>query len=349
MMFIAAVAVVLMMSACGGKTGKSASDTDSVPADSVVMQEASIDKHTEDYLRERVDSFYSVYKNPKYEKSGHRIYNGKFVNRDSVYCSKSYKELLAKAEEIAEENEEPLLDYDHWTNSQDDNNFTCEVNKIKNMTDSTATVVIKAKNAGKPYNVTLNMRFERGDWFVDDFISDDGTGEKKYFKEYIERNTFYQRFSLNDLLYLTEHYAQSAKAEKSGLSFIYHESITGEEMDADEYVYGHNISKSTKKDFGYELVGNTPHAFYFSMTLDTSTNGRLYFYNTLDAMDFYERASKTKPFTFEGKQIVVKNGSDGKSFLVQEVRKNKSTDTMFAIHSPESAGEYFVVEVEIYV
>ena len=75
MMFIAAVAVVLMMSACGGKTGKSASNTDSVPADSMVMQEASIDKHTEDYLRERVDSFYSVYKNPKYEKSGHRIYN----------------------------------------------------------------------------------------------------------------------------------------------------------------------------------------------------------------------------------------------------------------------------------
>ena len=351
MMSIAVMAVVLMMSACGGKTGKSASDADSLQADSVATENAenSVDKHTEAYLLERVDSIYFNYKNPKYQKDGTRIYNGKFINRDSAYCSKGYKDLMAKAEEIAEENEEPLLDYDHWTNSQDDNNFTCEVNKIKNMTDSTATVVIKAKNAGKPYNVTLNMRFERGDWFVDDFISDDGTGEKKYFKEYIERNTFYQRFSLNDLLYLTEHYAQSVKAEKSGLSFIYHESITGEEMDADEYVYGHNISKSTKKDFGYELVGNTPHAFYFSMTLDTSTNGRLYFYNTLDAMDFYERASKTKPFTFEGKQIVVKNGSDGKSFLVQEVRKNKSTDTMFAIHSPESAGEYFVVEVEIYV
>ena len=65
MMSIATMAVVLLLSACGGKTGKSASDTDSVPADSVVMQEVSIDKHTEDYLRERVDSFYSVYKNPK--------------------------------------------------------------------------------------------------------------------------------------------------------------------------------------------------------------------------------------------------------------------------------------------
>jgi len=31
------------------------------------------------------------------------------------------------------------------------------------------------------------------------------------------------------------------------------------------------------------------------------------------------------------------------------VRKDKSTDTVFAIHRPESAGEYFLVEVEIYV
>ena len=350
-MYMTAMAVVLTMSACGGKTGKTASDADSLQADSVAAEtaEASVDKHTEAYLLERVDSIYFNYKNPKYEKNGMRIYNGKFINRDSAYCSKSYKDLMAKAEEIAEENEEPLLYYDHWTNSQDDNNFTCEVNKIKNMTDSTATVVIKAKNAGKPYNVTLNMRFERNDWYVDDFISDDGTGEKTYFKEYIERNTFYQRFSLNDLLYLTEHYSESAKAEKSGLAFIYHDSQSGEEMDCDEYVYGRDMSRSTKKEFGYELISNTPHAFYFSMTLDTSTNGRLYFFNTLDAMDFYERASKTKPFTFEGKQIVVKKGSDGKSFLVQEVRKDKSTDTMFAIHRPESAGEYFLVEVEIYV
>ena len=350
-MMAAAVAVVLMMSACGSKTQGPAGDADSLQTDSVSADavENSVNKHTEDYLRGRVDSFYSVYKNPKYEKNGMRIYNGKFVNCDSAYCSKGYKELMAKAEAIAKENEEPLLDYDHWTSSQDDNNFTCEIGKISNMTDSTAIVKIKAKNAGKPYVITLSMRFERNDWYVDDFISDDGTGEKTYFKEYIDRNTFYQRFSLNDLLYLTEHYSEAAKAEKSGLAFVYHDSQLSDEVDEDEYVYGRDISKSTKKELGYELICNTPHAFYFSMTLDTSTNGRLYFYNTLDAMDFYERASKTKPFTFEGKQIIVKKESDGKSFLVQEVRKDKSTDTIFAVHSPVSAGEFFLIDVEIYV
>ena len=348
LMSIAAVAVVLMMSACGGKTNKSASDSDSVPADSVEVQEASIDKHTEDYLRERVDSFYSVYKNPKYEKSGHRIYNGKFVNRDSAYCSKSYKDLMAKAEEIAEENEEPLLDYDHWTNSQDDNNFTYEVGKISNMTDSTAVVKVKAKNAGKPYTITLNMRFERGDWYVDDFISDDGTGEKKYFENYIKENNFYQYFSLKDLLYLTQHYDESAIAEKSGLALVHHNSEQSGEIDCEEYIYGRDIMFSSKNG-SYDVTNVRPHGFYFVMSLDTSTNGFLYFMNMLDATDFYERALKTKPFTFENMHITVKKESNGKSFLVQEIMRDKTASTMFAVHSPERDGDHYKIYIEIYV
>ena len=66
MMMTAVVAVVLMMSACGNKTNKSAGDAE-VPADSVTQEtvESSVDKHTEAYLSERVDSIYFNYKNPK--------------------------------------------------------------------------------------------------------------------------------------------------------------------------------------------------------------------------------------------------------------------------------------------
>ena len=350
MMSIATMAVVLLLSACGGKTGKSASDADSLQADSVATENAenSVDKHTEAYLLERVDSIYFNYKNPKYQKDGTRIYNGKFINRDSAYCSKSYKELLAKAEEIAEENEEPLLDYDHWTNSQDDNNFTYEVGKISNMTDSTAVVKVKAKNAGKPYTITLNMRFERGDWYVDDFLSDDGTGEKKYFENYIKDNSFYQQFSLKELLYLTQHYDESPIAEKSGLALAHHHSEQSGEVDCDEYIYGRDIMVSSKNGT-YDVTNVRPHGFYFVMSLDTSTNGYLYFMNMLDATDFYERAIKSKPFTFENMHITVKKESDGKSFLVQEIMRDKSASTMFAVHSPERDGDHYKIYIEIYV
>lgn len=332
---MAVVASVLVLSACGNKTNKSASDADSVATDSLAADtiEVKVDKHTEAYLRARVDS----------------IYHGKQVSRDETYCTTGYKEVYKTASDLAEECEEIFLDYDHWTNSQDDTDFTCEVGKISNMSDTTATVKINAKNFGKRYNVVLSMRYERNDWFVDDFILTDGSGEKQAIEDYIKYRTFYQRFALNDLLYLIKYYFQSSKAEKSGLNFIYHDSVSEEEMDYDEYVYGRDIYKGEKRELGHEICKSAPHAFYFSMSIDTSTNGRLYFATKEDANSFYDRTSRSTPFNFEGRRIVVKKQPDGGSFLVQERFKDKSTSTMFAIHRPTRADGFYMVEVEIYV
>lgn len=331
---IATIAMLLMFSACGNKTTKSAADSDSLQADSVTADtiENKVDKHTEAYLRERVDS----------------IYHSKDSNRDNIYCSTAYLAKYNAAAAIADERDEMLLDCDHWTNSQDDTDFTYKIGKISNMTDTSAVVKIDAKNFGKRYNVVLSMRYERDDWFVDDFISSDGTGEKPYFDEYVEKNTLYQRFSLNDLLYLTQHYVEKDKAEKSGLMRIYHDSTSDEDMDYDIYVYGRDVYKGAKKELGYELEVVTPHAICFSMSLDTSTNGRLNFANKDDANSFYNRASKTSPFNFEGKRIVLKKQPDGKSFLVEEKLKDY-TSTMFAIHRPVVDGKFYMVEIEIYV
>lgn len=76
---------------------------------------------------------------------------------------------------------------------------------------------------------------------------------------------------------------------------------------------------------------------------------RLYFSTKDDANIFYDRASKTTPFNFEDKRIVVKMQPDGESFLVQEQLEDNSTSTMFAIHRPTRDGEFYLVEVEIYV
>ena len=329
------MALALLLTACVGKTNKTAGDADSVTTDSLsaTTEGPKVDKHTEAYLRQRVDT----------------IYHGKVDSRDAAYCSTRYYKLLTAALDVAEDNETLLLDCDHWTNSQDDTDFSYQIEKISDMTDSSAVVRLKAKNFGKRYPIILNMRFERDDWFVDDFVSDEGTSEKVYFEMYVERGTFYRRFSLEDLLYLTEHYAERSKAEVSGLNFVYHESQQDEEVEFIEYVYGRDIARSTKKAFGYELINETPHAFYFSISLDTSTNGRLYFASKDDANNFYERASKTKPFMFETKRIVVKKQPDGKSFLVQEQLNDTAFSTIFALHRPDRAGEYYEMDVEIYV
>ena len=186
---IAIVAMAITMVSCGNKTGQAggadSTVTDSTAADSVVTA-AGDNKHTPDYVRQRVDSIYSPYKNPKYDKVGMRLMKPR-GNFDDMYCSTRYKVLLAKAEAMTGD-DDILLDYDHWTNSQDDNNFTCEVGKISNMTDSTAVVQVKAKNGGKGYDILLSLIFERDDWYVDDFLptaGDDGESEKVYFERYI--------------------------------------------------------------------------------------------------------------------------------------------------------------------
>ena len=130
-------------------------EVDSLETDSVPL--ADDGKHTVDYIRQRVDGIYACYKNPKYDEAGLRLMKQR-GNLDSVYCSMRYKALLAEAEEMAGD-DDIVLDYDHWTNSQ---------------------------NFGNDYTIVLGLYFERGDWYVDDFLSPDRKdGEKEYFRGYI--------------------------------------------------------------------------------------------------------------------------------------------------------------------
>ena len=135
-------------------------EVDSLETDSVPL--ADDGKHTVDYIRQRVDGMYACYKNPKYDESGSRLMQR--VNLDSAYCSLRYQALLSKA----------------------DNNFTYEVGRIDQITDSTAFAEIYGKNYGNDYTIVLGLYFERGDWYVDDFLSPDRKdGEQEYFKGYI--------------------------------------------------------------------------------------------------------------------------------------------------------------------
>lgn len=156
-------------------------EVDSLKADSVTL--ADDGKHTEDYIRQRVDAMYACYKNPKYDSTGVRLMQ--HVNLDSAYCSLRYQALYQKAQEAAGD-DDIVLDYDHWTNSQDDTNFTYEIGRIDQITDSTAFAEVYGKNFGNDYTIVLGLYFERGDWYVDDFLSPERKdGEKDYFQTYI--------------------------------------------------------------------------------------------------------------------------------------------------------------------
>lgn len=129
---------------------------------------ADADKHSSRYLSQRIDTIYSYFNK---------------MNLDSAFCSVGYRDLMRQAMDQMDE-DDILLDYDHWINAQDySKDLSARAASIEAFTDSTAIVKVAVRNFGKEGEVVLRMHFERDDWYVDDFLPSDGVGEgeKEYF------------------------------------------------------------------------------------------------------------------------------------------------------------------------
>ena len=168
------LAATLMLN-CGNKTGNSVSNTDSLAVDSMVA-DAGIDKHSEAYIRQRIDTIYKGVGKSTYDSEGREIdYIHSPFNRDSAYCSERYYALMKEALEICSETGDILYDYDYWVRGQDfSDDWSCRVTKVYEITDSTALVDLMIHNFDD-IETTIALRFERDDWYIDDFTpeSDD--------------------------------------------------------------------------------------------------------------------------------------------------------------------------------
>ena len=166
-LYLAATVAALMLTACGGRTNPGSVDTDSVaeaPSDTIDAIGGDV-QHTETYIRSRIDSIYSdikgLIRNDDYMGSNH----------DSLYCSAAYNTLLQQGIQLSEENgfDGYFLGYDHWVVGQD---FSPEwdytIQTIHDITDTTAVAEVTVKNCDE-HRVQLDLVFEHGNWFVDDF------------------------------------------------------------------------------------------------------------------------------------------------------------------------------------
>ena len=178
------LAATLMLN-CGNKTGKSVSDTDSVAVDSMVA-DAGIDKHSEAYIRQRIDTIYESFGKPTYDSEGREVdYIHSPLNRDSAYCSERYYALKKEALEICNETGDILYDYDYWVCGQDfSEDWSFKVAKVYEITDSTALVDLLIHNFNDK-ETTIALRFERDDWYIDDFTPE--SDDKEYLRETIRQ------------------------------------------------------------------------------------------------------------------------------------------------------------------
>ena len=178
---------IVLMIGCGSKTGKVVSDKDLQAVDSVA--DTGIDKHSEAYIRQRIDTIYKTVGKTTYDSEGNEVsYIRNPFNRDSAYCSQRYYALMKEALQLCDEMEEILYDYDYWVCGQDySDDWSCKVTKVYELTDSTALVDLAIHNFSDT-ETTIALRFERDDWYIDDFSpSKDGNDDKKYLRDTIRQ------------------------------------------------------------------------------------------------------------------------------------------------------------------
>ena len=164
-----------------------------------------------------------------------------------------------------------------------------------------------------------------------------------------EAEQFCRQFSIENLLDLLEHYGAAQIVQNGGLTFIYKDEIESTDGDVgeDRVVYGREIEKGDKKDFGYNLISTSKHSCYYELNLDTSTNPYLYFANKDDADSFYDRGANHKPFEYEGKTYYI-NNNNGVLYIDTQYDED-SFETHYCLYPPELDDGFYKIKIDVWM
>ena len=111
----------------------------------------------------------------------HKVYeNDDHYLGDSKFLTTQFKKLHNKEKEVTPKGEIGYIDYDHWTQSQDWKNPSITVLSVEILSDSEAIAKIKIQDYEwiKPSVIKIVLIYERGNWFIDDFIGIGGSEKK---------------------------------------------------------------------------------------------------------------------------------------------------------------------------
>ncbi len=157
-----------------------------------------------------------------------------------------------------------------------------------------------------------------------------------------------EELTFSNLLDLLYRYGEPEAVQGNPLTFLFNDSVLDGEIDCIEVVYGSDVEKGKKIDYGYEVLPTSDHACYFRMSLDTSTQANLYFMNKDDADRFLARLAKTAPVTYNEQTYCIRNQEDG--LHISTLRDDGDYNTQYVIYQPvESDGGFYRVEIEVYM
>ena len=136
---------------------------------------AKADNHNADALKARVEAIYkdvaNVY-NKCNEGEGMDLTPIQEAKFDEKYCSANWNKLLdevATIDKALPDGEMGFFDADYWIMGQDFSDVSATDVKVEKIDGDQAVVVFNLHNSGNVSRVKLDMVYERGDWFIDDF------------------------------------------------------------------------------------------------------------------------------------------------------------------------------------
>ena len=157
-----------------------------------------------------------------------------------------------------------------------------------------------------------------------------------------------EELSFSNLLDLLYRYGEPEAIQNNPLTFLFNDSVQDGEIECIEVVYGSDVEKGKKIDYGYEVLSTSDHACYFRMSLDTSTQANLYFKSKDDADRYLARLAKTAPVPYNGQTYCIRNQEDG--MHISTLCDDGDYSTQYVIYQPvESDGGFFRVEIEVYM
>ena len=157
--------------------------------------------------------------------------------------------------------------------------------------------------------------------------------------------------SLKGLLKLMIHTEDFEEASTSGLDFLFEAGNQDGEIECIKYVYGRDVKKGKEEYFGYEVVPASPHAIYFTYSLDTSRQASLYFASEDDAKQFIKQMLCQPPVKYDGKTFFVqpKDQENGQYIYVNRMFDDGDNfTTEFVIYPIQQENNFWRIEIEIY-
>lgn len=170
--------VMAIMASCGNSNGEKTTNEQNAPTteatgnDSLAKATKSkVDPKDEAYLISRVQAIYDKVFG-EYNRANENEEMPQF-SPDEDFCSKDWNSMLQKIEEYDAANnpdEIGFFDADYWVMGQDFADLSISDIQVVKQDGDDAEVEFILHNQGDKIKVKLEMEFERGDWYIDNFI-----------------------------------------------------------------------------------------------------------------------------------------------------------------------------------